>query len=776
MRRLVRPLLLTLLACGLQSTATAQLAPSLGYMVPPGGQAGATVEVTLGGYDWTPDMQVFVHDPRITLEIVGPPGEILVPDPPYWFGKKARRAPDPLPRETRARLTIPADVPAGPVKWQAANANGATATGTFLISRHAQLIEAEARQSPLSSSRFPLSVAGQIVLIQEVDRYEFLAERDGLVTCAIDARKIGSPLNAALEIRAADGRLIAETADTGGYDTEVTFAVKAGTTYSVDVYDLDFRGDRSYVYRLTFQSGPRVRGVIPAAAKPGTTSTFELRGIGVATGAPQFETTTKELTFAHESHRGRVTAPVAWPDGTATTVELPVSGLEEIRGVAGLPGFKGPLAFTGLFDQPFGSHRYTLSGSQGEVWSLNLQAATIGCPLDVALAILDADGKELARNDDLPGTTDAGLEFTLPAEGDYTLVVIDVSGQSGRPDALYRLAVEPAAPRFELETPELVNLPIGGKVNLSLKVKRIGGLKDPIALTLTGLPEGVSLPESLVIPEGAAAFNVELNAAGDAAAIATPIVVQGEARRAASETQPELVVTYATGPVLLATTLKPPFEIDAEGKDDVTKWPRGSTFPAPVLIERQAGFDGEIVLEMTSRQGRHRQGIRGPDLVVPPGVSRLLYPVRLPEWLETTRTSRMVVNGVAKVPDPKGNIRYCVTRQKTRMGFLPTGALLKLAAEIPVIETRAGAPIELSLSINRSPQLTESIQLEWIDPAGVLERNVVLPEDPAEVLTATAHVSASIAPGEYTVTLRATVLRDGIYPVISEADVLIVVQ
>ncbi len=37
------------------------------------------------------------------------------------------------------------------------------------------------------------------------------------------------------------------------------------------------------------------------------------------------------------------------------------------------------------------------------------------------------------------------------------------------------------------------------------------------------------------------------------------------------------------------------FSIDAEGKDDVTKWPRGTTFPAPVLIERDEGFEGEHV-------------------------------------------------------------------------------------------------------------------------------------------------------------------------------------
>src|SRR5689334_12408503 len=66
-----------------------QKAPEVGYVYPPGGKAGTTVDVKLGGYDWTPDLQYFVLDPRAKLEILGPPGPILVPRPPYWFGAKS---------------------------------------------------------------------------------------------------------------------------------------------------------------------------------------------------------------------------------------------------------------------------------------------------------------------------------------------------------------------------------------------------------------------------------------------------------------------------------------------------------------------------------------------------------------------------------------------------------------------------------------------------------------------------------------------------------------
>ena len=108
--------LLTLLA--LAPSAYAQKAPETGYIYPPAGKAGTTVNVVLGVYDATPDMQFFVHDKRVKLDILGAPGEILIPPPPYWFGAKGRLTGPPLFRERSAKFVLPADLPAawsGPV-------------------------------------------------------------------------------------------------------------------------------------------------------------------------------------------------------------------------------------------------------------------------------------------------------------------------------------------------------------------------------------------------------------------------------------------------------------------------------------------------------------------------------------------------------------------------------------------------------------------------------------------------------------------------------------
>ena len=65
------------------SQVRGQLAPGAGYVFPPVVQPGTTVNVQMGVFDWTPDVQWFVHDARVGLRILGSAGDFHVPPPPY---------------------------------------------------------------------------------------------------------------------------------------------------------------------------------------------------------------------------------------------------------------------------------------------------------------------------------------------------------------------------------------------------------------------------------------------------------------------------------------------------------------------------------------------------------------------------------------------------------------------------------------------------------------------------------------------------------------------
>jgi hypothetical protein len=764
--------------------ARAQQPPQIGYMYPSGGQAGQTTDVVLGGYDWTPDMQVFVHDPRIKLEITGTPGPVLVPEPPYWFGKKSRRSPFLLPREFPARLTIPAEVPPGIVAWQAANANGTTARGIFLVGQFPEVMEVErGLNADLHDAQvlpaLPLTINGQVKVTEDIDRYRFKAEQSGPVACLVLGRELGLDLNAIVEVRNAAGQMVAEGADTAGNNLRLTFTVEAGQEYITSIYDADFRGDRALVYRMTLAPGPSVITAIPAFGKRGETRPVRFFGMGVETGAAKLESVTREVTFPTTVDAETFLYTLETPHGTALPISLLLSDLPETMHpgaladapVSAAQTLTLPAAVTGILRTKNGADRYTLSGMKGDVWSLEVMAKKIGSPLDVSLAIVDADGKEVARNDDANGSTDATLEFKLPTEGEFTLIVSDISGHSGEPSATYRLVAQRSLGGFTLTAPDFLNIPLGATGKLALKGVRTGGFNGPIIYSFTGLPAGVSLPAEMSVAEKKPIAPLELVVAEDAASTAALVMLTAEAKIG------DRTIVRKVGPLVLNLTMTPPYAIDAEGKDDVTKWPRGTTFPGPVLIERQTGFNGEIVLEMSAKQGRVRQGIRGPELVVPPGVDRVLYPIFLPEWLETTRTSRMVVNGVAKVADPQGNLRYLSSKLATRIGFLPEGALLKLAADVTEVQHVGGQPLSIPLTISRSDKLKEAVRLELApgdasDGGFSAEPLELSPEETQAVMTV-AVGEQSPPQSECKLTLRATVLRAGEYPVVSETTVVV---
>lgn len=771
-RRLAAAPLLWLLAA---AVTQAQQPPSLGYVYPIGGTVGTSIDVTIGGYDWTPDMELFVHPAPhwtpVRLELLGPPGPVLIPEPPYWFGKKARRTPLPLPREFRARLTIPADTPPGQVTWQAANANGATAVGRLVISDLPQVLETDASVVPQLLESLPVAVCGQIERIEEIDRYHFVATQTGPLTCELISRAVGSTLNAVIRVTDQSGHLASEAVDSAGLDAKFTFPVTAGERYTIAIHDLDFGGDRSFVYRLALTPGPRVTAALPAAGTRGQTQAIEFIGYGLATGAAELETVTRELTFPDDPTLQRIDYRLETPLGMSLPITLGLSSSPEHRRLPDQPTsqpLEVPFGITATFSELYGAHRYLVDGKRGDHWAVSCHAQRIGSPLDVAVTVLDPSGTEVLRVDDSGGGTDAEGWFTLPADGSYQIVVSDGSAAGDQPDAIYRLGVEAAQPDFRLQTPEPLNIPIGGKASLAVKVERIAKFEAPIRIDLSGLPEGITAPADFVIPAGQTQANVELNVAPDAAARAGLVSLRGQAE---TDQGP---VTERSAPLVVAITIPPPFEIDAEGKDDVLKWPRGSTFPGPVLIERKGDFSGPVMLEMHSRQGRHVMGISGPEVSVPPGVNRFLYPVHLPEWLETTRTSRMVVNGVAQVTDPQGRLRHSLVKQKTRMGFLPIGALLKLSAKTPLIATAAGQPLSIPLVIDRAASLTGPLRLELEPCSGFTAAPLTLDSPRAE---ATLVIQSDAADREeYELTIRATAWQGEAFPVISRATVVVMVR
>jgi len=197
------------------------------------------------------------------------------------------------------------------------------------------------------------------------------------------------------------------------------------------------------------------------------------------------------------------------------------------------------------------------------------------------------------------------------------------------------------------------------------------------------------------------------------------------------------------------------------------------------FVDRLEGFEGPITLEMTAKQQRHRQGLASEEFTVSPDARRVEYPIFVPEWMETTKTSRMILNGSARIADPKGNIRTVLQRQEMRFGLLPEGALMKLTHRVNELKASPGDQIQIPMILSTASELKEPIQISIVEnamqkPLFVCQSVTLLPgQKEASLLVNVAADSSSI--GEHELQFRASSKKEG-WPVIAETKVQIEVR
>ncbi len=765
------------------SNVWAQVAPSLGYVFPPAVEAGKTTEVALGGYDLTPDLQVFVYDDRVKLISQGPPGKFFVSPPPYWFGPRGFTTAKKISREIPARIDVSTECPRGLIRWQVANANGASATAVILVSDRREIVEDRFRDQPQVIESLPIGVSGRLSRITEVDRYQIQIEQDGPVTVELFARRLGVDFNGVLQVRDADGNIIVDDADTRGVDIAATFEARAAKPYVISIHDVDFRGHRSYVYRLALTSGPRVIATIPAAGRRGTTQKTEFIGIGVATGAAQIESVTREVAIPADSEQTLLRYKLQTPFGTAPAITIPLSDLPEHRDADQI---KIPGAITSVIHDSNNSV-IRFAATKGETLRIDALSQSIGTGLDLSLSILAAAGKKLAENDDLPGTHDAGLDFTVPADGNYRCVVRDISGRPRSAASVFRLSIDRQQPGFRLTVPQQLKVPIGGKTQLAVKAVRLAGFTDEILIRVDGLPDRVTVPPELKIPAKKNDLKIEFTVAADAACMAATISIVGEVKiadqvvrhvasaSAAGNLCPRDPCSSLIGQVLLTTTMKPPFTVEVVDKNRQRAVHRGTTYPAPFVIKRNDGFSGEVQLMMAANQSRHRQGINGPIVTVPADAGTALYPCFMPEWLATDRTTRMIVLGMARVADPKGKLRFVTQAANARITMILEGALLKVSHSANELTVRPGSTFDVPITISRSVKLGTPVTVSLDVPTelkGAIEcQPVVVKADQTSTKLRIRASADTRLLGRWPLTIKATTMQSGRWLVMSQTEV-----
>jgi hypothetical protein len=771
--------------------AIAQKPPGLGYVFPPVVRAGQTTTVELGGYDFTIDLEWFVHDERVLLKPEGLPGDYIVPPPPFWFGPRTGLPAMPIPREVAATISVLAEMPEGLVRWQVANANGSSETAVFYVSHGQEILEQRSRDLPQRLETLPVGVSGRLSRLTEVDRYEFLSDQDQLVTVQLMARQLGSDFNGMLQVHDGNGNLVADFVDTIGVDGQLSFAAVAGTTYTVSLNDLDFRGDRAYVYHLSFLAKPMVTATIPAIVQRGTSVDVEFLGRGLHSHTTAMESVHTTITLPDDPNQQTLMHSLETPSGNAT-VAISLSDLpESVRTTADSEthAINTPGGVTGRLSDLTASHRYSWPVTMGERWSLDVHSRAFNSGIDVALEVFDGDGKSIAENDDGPLNSDSSLHFQAATSGTFTAVVRATSGADKPEHGVYRLQLTRPSADFELTLPQQINVPSGGKTEITINANRIGGFDGEIVLKAEGLPEGVTTAGDWKIPAGKADAKVSLESAKDAAVVARLIRIFGTATventevtrvataQAAGVLNPRVRSDRFVSQIMLAMTMPAPIEVLVVDKERQRDVHRGTTYLAELDIVRKDGFTGDVQIEMTARQDRQRMGTRGPILTVPPGETKAWYPVFLPEWLPMDLTRRIIVHGVVAVPDPKGTVRYLTKPGNARITMIMEGALLKLTAGNNDSVVPIGSVLEIPITISRSPKLPLPVTVTLDVPEEVqgllkAEPVIIAADQSTGILRIESQADNTLA-GQWTLGLTATAMQDDRWPVVSQTDIRI---
>jgi hypothetical protein len=129
-----------------------------------------------------------------------------------------------------------------------------------------------------------------------------------------------------------------------------------------------------------------------------------------------------------------------------------------------------------------------------------------GSPVDSAVSVTDAEGKEVGFNDDfrddaqplITHHADSLMTAVMSGKGPYCLTLSDAQRMGGK-DFIYRLYIRAPRPDFDLRVvPSCIIARPGATVPITVHALRRDGFDDPIHLSLVEPPEGFKLGGAVV--------------------------------------------------------------------------------------------------------------------------------------------------------------------------------------------------------------------------------------------------------------------------------------
>jgi hypothetical protein len=394
-----------------------------------------------------------------------------------------------------AEFSEPAATNSGPVNARNPNAPGPSAGPEIRIT-------------------LPATLNGQITP-GDVDRYRFQGRKGQDWIAAVSARElipfipdaVPGWFQATLALYDAAGKEVAFNDDYRFHpDPVIHCQLPRDGEYVLEIRDAIYRGREDFVYRIAVGELPFVTGIFPLGGPAGQSISIDVTGWNLPTNrlSPELPESAPGIYPISVRQGELFSNPIPFSaDTLPECLEKEPNNTAETAQLIPLPRM-----VNGRINQPGDADVFRFDGQAGAQVVAEVYARRLDSPLDSALRLTDARGRQLAVSDDAEdkgsGLTthhaDSRLRVTLPENGAYYVQLTDTQRKGG-PEYGYRLRLSLPRPDFALRVvPSSVNLRSGASIPITVYALRKDGFSNEIALTLKEAPPSFAISGARIPP------------------------------------------------------------------------------------------------------------------------------------------------------------------------------------------------------------------------------------------------------------------------------------
>ncbi len=709
-------------------------APTINFPMPLGAARGASVELTLTG-----------------ANLAGATG--------VWTSFAAAAS---LPMDhnngkdegkLRVRLDIAREAALGFGAIRVATARGISNLRLFCIDDLPAIQESEGNHTPATAQAVPIPcvITGRADA-ETSDFFKIHVKSGQRLSFEIIGHRLGSSFDPQLSLH--DGHSGKEypgghSNDAPGLQTDarLTYTFSAAGECIIEVRDVSYRGGADFWYRLRIGDFPCATTPLPMAARRGSQTTVSFAGTYVEGVTPVEVALPADpaIDTVYLAPRGP-SGLYGWPVALALTDDDELLETEPNNTAAQANRLPVPCGVTGIFEKAGDVDHYVFACHKGRRYRIRARTTDLNSPTEVLMTLRDSKGGQLAVSN--PAAPPL-LDFTAPADGDYTLAVEHLLSWGG-PAETYHVSIEPHEPGFELAIGDRLEIPSGGVAALPIVTFTRENYGGPVELRVVGdagfhgqatlgpeQPRPADQPRPICFvhvnpetPPGAHAIAVE----GSAWVNGKLITRRASVRAAISEELAGLAFPprNLTDGVGVAVTDKPPFTLTARLSRETTT--PGNPLAIAVRATRTAGFSGEIVLDA---------------LNLPPNVAAALANIPANQVSATATITPAANAALGQTLISFGGKGKLGNRE-----YHVIAAPVSLALEVPFtlqiepakISVSPGGKAKVKVLVQRGGGFTGPISVEWRNlPPGVSAPKTTIGEGKSDIEVEVA-AAANVAP------------------------------